>query len=41
MEFNLDPTVSAVSSLLVFVAIVGVLFVERFIGMDRFVGLRA
>lgn len=40
MEFNLDPTVSAVSSLLVFVAVIGVLMVERFIGMDRFVGLR-
>jgi putative spermidine/putrescine transport system permease protein len=41
MEFNLDPTVSAVSALLVFVAVVGVLLVERTIGMDRFVGLRA
>jgi len=41
MEFNLDPTVSAVSSLLVFVAVVGVLAIERLIGMDRFVGLRA
>jgi putative spermidine/putrescine transport system permease protein len=41
MEFNLDPTVSAVSSLLVFVAVVGVLVIERLIGMDRFVGLRA
>jgi putative spermidine/putrescine transport system permease protein len=40
MEFNLDPTVSAVSSLLVFVAVVGVLVIERAIGMDRFVGLR-
>jgi len=41
MEFNLDPTVSAVSSLLVLAAVVGVLLVERTIGMDRFVGLRA
>ena len=41
MEFNLDPTVSAVSSLLVLVAVIGVLLVERTIGMDRFVGLRA
>jgi putative spermidine/putrescine transport system permease protein len=41
MEFNLDPTVSAVSSVMVLVAIVGVLIIERLIGMDRFVGLRA
>jgi putative spermidine/putrescine transport system permease protein len=41
MEFNLDPTVSAVSSLLVFVAVCGVIAIERTIGMDRFVGLRA
>ena len=41
MQFNLDPTVSAVSSLLVGVAVVGVLVVERTVGMDRFVGLRA
>lgn len=40
MEFNLDPTVSAVSSLLVLVAVVGVLIIERVMGMDRFVGLR-
>jgi len=41
MEFNLDPTVSAVSSLLVLAAVLGVLLIERTIGMDRFVGLRA
>jgi putative spermidine/putrescine transport system permease protein len=41
IEFNQDPTVSAVSSLLVFVAIVGVLVIERVVGIDRFVGLRA
>jgi putative spermidine/putrescine transport system permease protein len=41
MEFNLDPTVSAVSSVLVVGAVVAVLLVERLIGMDRFVGLRA
>ena len=41
MEFNLDPTVSAVSSLLVLLAVSGVLVIERLIGMDRFVGLRA
>ena len=40
MEFNLDPTVSAVSSLLVVVATVGVLLVERLIGVDRFFGIR-
>jgi len=39
MEFNLDPTVSAVSSLLVVVATVGVLLVERLIGVDRFFGI--
>jgi putative spermidine/putrescine transport system permease protein len=41
MEFNLDPTVSAVSGVLVVFAVVGVLLVERLIGMDRFVGLKA
>ena len=41
MEFNLDPTVSAVSAMLVLIAVGGVLLVERVIGMDRFVGLRA
>lgn len=41
MEFNLDPTVSAVSALLVLCAVGGVLLVEKVIGMDRFIGLRA
>jgi len=41
MEFNLDPTVSAVSTVLVFIAVIGTLLIERLIGMDRFVGLRA
>jgi putative spermidine/putrescine transport system permease protein len=41
MEFNLDPTVSAVSTVLIVIAVIGVLLVERFIGMDRFVGLRS
>ena len=41
IEFNQDPTVSAVSSLLVFVAVIGVLVIEHVVGMDRFVGLRA
>ncbi len=39
MEFNLDPTVSALSSLLVIVATLGVLVVERLIGVDRFFGI--
>ncbi|HVZ45593.1 MAG TPA: ABC transporter permease [Ramlibacter sp.] len=41
MEFNLDPTVSAVSAMLVFCAVITVIAVERVLGMDRFVGLRA
>lgn len=41
MEFNLDPTVSAVSAMLVVLAVAGVLLIERVIGMDRFVGLRS
>lgn len=40
MEWNLDPTVSAVSSVLVFMAVVGTLIIERFIGLDRFIGIR-
>jgi putative spermidine/putrescine transport system permease protein len=39
MEFNLDPTVSAVSSLLVVAATAAVLVVERLIGVDRFFGI--
>ncbi|WP_017522484.1 ABC transporter permease [Pusillimonas noertemannii] len=41
MEFNLDPTVSAVSAMLVLLAVIGVLVVDKMVGMDRFVGLRA
>jgi putative spermidine/putrescine transport system permease protein len=41
MEFNLDPTVSAVSAMLVLLATGGVMLVERVMGMDRFIGLRA
>lgn len=41
MEFNLDPTVSAVSAMLVLCAVLCVLLVEKVIGMDRFIGLRA
>lgn len=40
MEFNLDPTVSAVSAMLVLLAVIGVLVVDKVVGMDRFVGLR-
>ena len=41
MEFNLDPAVSAISAMLVLVAVAGTLIVERFIGLDRFLGIRA
>ncbi|OZI20319.1 hypothetical protein CAL26_22570 [Bordetella genomosp. 9] len=41
MEFNLDPTVSAVSTLLILMAIGGVWLVERTIGMERFIGTKA
>ncbi|VTU15169.1 Inner membrane ABC transporter permease protein YdcV [Variovorax sp. PBL-H6] len=41
MEFNLDPTVSAVSAMLVLLSVVGVLVIDKILGMDRFVGLRA
>ncbi|MBB3182426.1 ABC transporter permease [Variovorax sp. Sphag1AA] len=41
MEFNLDPTVSAVSAMLVLLSVAGVLVIDRVVGMDRFVGLRA
>jgi putative spermidine/putrescine transport system permease protein len=40
MEWNLDPTVSAVSALLILVAIAGTLIIEHFIGLDRFMGIR-
>ncbi len=41
MEFNLDPTVSAVSAMLVLLSVVGVLVIDKVLGMDRFIGLRA
>lgn len=41
MEFNLDPTVSAVSTLLVLLAVAAVILIERVLGLDRFVGLRS
>lgn len=41
MEWNLDPTVSAVSTVLILVAIAGTLLVEKVFGLDRFVGIRA
>lgn len=41
MEFNLDPTVSAVSAMLVLMSVAGVMIVDRVVGMDRFIGLRA
>jgi putative spermidine/putrescine transport system permease protein len=40
LEWNLDPTVSAVSTVLILLAVVGVLLIERTIGLDRFIGLR-
>ena len=40
MEWNLDATVSAVSALLVLMAAVSMLAVERSIGLGRFIGLR-
>ncbi len=40
MEWNTDPTVSAVSTLLVIMTIVIMLLIERFIGLDRFIGVR-
>ena len=40
MEWNLDATVSAVSALLVLMAAMSMLVVERSIGLGRFIGLR-
>ncbi len=40
MEWNLDATVSAVSALLVLMAAISMLAVERSIGLGRFIGLR-
>lgn len=41
MEWNLDPTVSAVSTVLILVAIAGTLLIEKVFGLDRFIGIRA
>lgn len=41
MEFNLDPAVSAVSAMLILLAVAGTLVIERCIGLDRFIGIRA
>ncbi len=40
MEFNVNPTVSAISALLVLMSVVLMLGVERLIGLNRFIGLR-
>ncbi|MGA8262316.1 MAG: ABC transporter permease [Arenicellales bacterium] len=40
MEWNLDPTISALSTVLILIAIAGTLLVEKVIGLDRFVGIR-
>jgi putative spermidine/putrescine transport system permease protein len=40
LEWNVDATVSAVSAVLVFLAVGVMLLVERLIGLDRFVGVR-
>lgn len=40
MEWNLDPTVSAVSALLIVTAVAVTLAIERLVGLDRFIGVR-
>lgn len=40
MEWNLDPTVSAVSAILIFLAVSFTLGIERVVGLDRFIGIR-
>jgi len=40
MEWNLDPTVSAISALLIALAVGITLLIERTIGLDRFIGIR-
>ena len=40
MEWNLDPTVSAISALLIAMAVAMTLLIERTVGLDRFVGIR-
>jgi putative spermidine/putrescine transport system permease protein len=40
MEWNLDPTVSAISALLIALAVGLTLVIERTMGLDRFIGIR-
>ena len=40
MEWNLDPTVSAVSAVLILMAAGVTLLIERLVGLDRFIGIR-
>ena len=40
MEWNLDPTVSAISALLIAMAVGMTLLIERTMGLDRFIGIR-
>lgn len=40
MEFHVNPTVSAISALLVMLSVTLMLVVERLIGLNRFIGLR-
>lgn len=40
MEWNLDPTVSAVSAVLILMATGATLLIERLVGLDRFIGVR-
>ena len=40
MEWNLDPTVSAVSAVLIVMATGVTLLIERLVGLDRFIGIR-
>jgi putative spermidine/putrescine transport system permease protein len=40
MEWNLDPTVSAISALLIVLAVALTLTIERTMGLDRFIGIR-
>ncbi len=40
MEWNVDSTVAAVSALLVGLSVALMLIIERFVGLDRFIGVR-
>lgn len=40
MEWNMDPTLSAVSSLLIVMAIAVAVLIDRTVGLDRFLGIR-